>query len=213
MSALQVRWLTEHLSQGKITREEFASLYTLVAATTQNTDHGTNQQRRTVPRLHPVTRRILVQIRMFKAVARWARNLLFIGLMSACYVVWDAYHHDSGQHFDISAITGYFTGAMFAGTNGQPLPSGIKPAAEYLSDRNDWQAPHIREFDQRWQTLSQDKQNNYRQTEWFRAFSLALALQIADQRALAKSGNVDAARRQQALKNLAQSIQPYAGAS
>ncbi|MGD8570456.1 MAG: hypothetical protein PVJ39_20380 [Gammaproteobacteria bacterium] len=213
MSALQVRWLTEHLSQGKITREEFASLYTLVASTTQNLDQGTNQQRRTVPRLHPVTRRILVQIRMFKAVARAARNLLLIGVMCACYLAWEAYHQESGQNFNISAITGYFTGALFTGATLQPLPSGIKPAAEYLSDRNNWQGPHIKEFDQRWQTLTQDKQNQYRETEWFRAFSLALALQIADQRALAKSGNVDAARRQQILKNLAQSIKPSAGAS
>lgn len=209
MSALQLRWLTEHLSQGKITREEFASLYSLVASPAQDADQLGNQKRRAVPRLHPVTRRILVQIRMFKAVAKGARNLLLIGVMCACYVAWDVYHQDrGGQPFDISMLASYVTG-----TTVQPLPPGIKPAAQFLSDRNDWQGANIREFDQRWQTLSQDKQNKYRQTEWFRAFSLALALQIADQRALAKNGNVDAARRQRALKNLAQSIQPAAGAS
>jgi hypothetical protein len=50
-------------------------------------------------------------------------------------------------------------------------------------------------------------QEQYKKSEWFRSFSLALALQIADQHALAKNGDVGALRRHEELVKLANMIE------
>ncbi|MGD8571779.1 MAG: hypothetical protein PVG89_17315 [Gammaproteobacteria bacterium] len=205
MSALQVRWLTEHLSQGKITREEFASLYARV--TTANRAANEEQdgaQHKKVLRLHPMTRRILIQIRAFKTVARGAKILLFIGLVIASYYAWQIYQSDdmTMAQFGKSTIN-----ALLSGTIAKPLPEDFQAAARFLSGQNNWALMHVNEFTARWAALDVTTQEQYKKSEWFRSFSLALALQIADQHALAKNGDVGALRRHEELVKLANMIE------
>ena len=209
MSATQVRWLTDHLSQGKITREEFASLYHRIIASQQDTGDvapQTQTGKRRVKRLHPVTRRILAQIRVFKMVARGAKYFLVLGLIAGLYITWDTYQQDNAGVFNADAIKSSLSRSLE-----KPLPADMRLAAHQLADQSNWYTAHIQQFNDRWAALNPEKQKQYQQEEWYRSFSLALALQTAEQRALAKSGNRDAIYRSQALVTLSQTLENAPG--
>lgn len=202
MSATQVRWLTNHLAQGKISKEEFASLYSrIVNSEQQDADTNINSQRK-VLRLHPVTRRVLVQIRVFKFVAKISTYLLMLAMMSVIYIAFDYYKtYETLSTFNVSAVERYF--AQVTQTN---LPTDIKGAAEFLANESNWTERHIYQFLEQWQLLDSAKQREFQSQDWFRSFNLALSLQIADQRALIKQGDKKALQRKLLLVRLSENI-------
>ncbi|WP_455206801.1 hypothetical protein [Kaarinaea lacus] len=201
MSAIQLRWINYHFAHGNISREEFASLRKRIAQSEKQQTTDIESQRK-VLRLHPQTRRVLAQIRVFKSVATYAKYMLLLGFMSAAYIIVDHYQHTgslTGLNFDV--FENYFTKAPQ-----EALPSDIKLAAEYLVSKSDWNEQHIRQFMTQWQSLDKKLRQEYRGQSWFRSFSLALSLQIVDQRALVKQGEKTAIKRNLVLAKFAEEI-------
>ncbi|MCI0506293.1 MAG: hypothetical protein L0Z73_09320 [Gammaproteobacteria bacterium] len=203
MSALQIRWINYHFAHGHISREEFTSLRKRIAQSEQAQNTDTESQRK-VFRLHPQTRRVLAQIRTFKSAARLAAYFLFVGTVCAVYIVADHYKN-TGTLNDVKldVFERYFTHAAPE----QPLPSDIKSAAEYLVLNSNWKEQHIHQFMSQWRSLDKTLRKEYQGQSWFRSFSLALSLHIADQRALLKQGDKAAMKRNLALVKLADEIE------
>ena len=202
MSATQVRWLTNHFAQGKISQEEFASLYARIVSAEQQDADTDNKSQRKILRLHPVTRRVLVQIRVFKFVARISTYLLMLAFMSMTYIAFDYYKNNGTlSTFNASAVERYF-----AQLTQQNLPTDTKEAAEFLASESNWTENHIYQFLEQWKILDDSKKQEFQNQDWFRSFTLALSLQIADQRALIKQGNKKALQRKLLLVKLADSI-------
>ncbi|WP_455220574.1 hypothetical protein [Kaarinaea lacus] len=201
MSALQLRWINYHFAHGKISREEFASLRKRVAQPDQAQGTAGVQQRK-VLRLHRQTRRVLAQIRVFKSVAKLATYFLLLAAMSAAYIVTDHYRNTGSlADINLAVFENYFTQAVQ-----EPLPSDIKQAAQYLTEKSNWNDQHVSQFMTLWQSLDETRQQQYQQQGWFQSFSLALSLHIADQRALIKKGDKSAIKRQLTLVKLAEVI-------
>jgi hypothetical protein len=202
MSALQLRWINYHFAHGNISREEFTSLRKRIAQSEQAQNADTESQRK-VFRLHPQTRRVLAQIRTFKSVARVASYFLFVAIISAAYIVADHYKTTRTiTDLRLDVFESYFTHT----SPQQPLPSDIQSAAEYLVLNSNWNEQHIHQFLSQWQALDRTLQKEYQGQNWFRSFSLALSLHIADQRALLKQGDKAAIKRNLALVKLADEI-------
>lgn len=202
MSALQLRWINYHFAHGNISREEFATLRKRVAQPEKAQSVDGVVQPRKVLRLHPQTRRVLAQIRVFKSVAKLATYFLLVTAISAAYIVTDHYRQ-TGTLTDVSLLTfeDYFMQAVQ-----KPLPSDIKQAAIFLTENSSWSDIHIQQFMQLWQSLDKTQQKQYPHQGWFQSFSLALSLHIADQKALIKKGDKSAIKRQIALIKLAEFI-------
>ena len=187
MSATQVRWLTNHFAQGKISREEFESLYSRIANSEQQSYAKNEHAQRKVLRLHPVTRRVLVQIRIFKNVAKLSKYAVMLAMISGVYIAFDYYKTNGTlSTFNVSAIESYF--AQLTRNN---LPTDKR---------------HIYQFLQQWQNLDNSRKQEYQNQDWFRSFNLALSLQIADQRALIKQGDKMALQRKLLLVKLSENI-------
>lgn len=202
MSATQVRWLTNHFAQGKISKEEFASLYSRITNSEQQAHSSDVNPQRKVLRLHPVTRRVLAQIRVFKFVAKISTYLLMLAMMSVIYIAFDYYKTNGTlSTFNVSAVERYF-----AQVTQQSLPADIKEAAEFLANESNWTERHIYQFLEKWQSLADSRQREFQGQDWFRSFNLALSLQIADQRALIKQGDKKALQRKLLLVRLAENI-------
>ena len=202
MSATQVRWLTNHFAQGKISKEEFASLYARIVSAEQQDVNAPNNSQRKVLRLHPVTRRVLVKIRVFKFVARISTYMLMLAIISLSYIAFDYYKTNGTlSTFNVSAVERYFSQLTQ-----QNLPADIKEAAEFLASESNWTEGHIYQFLEQWNNLAKTKRQELQNQDWFRSFTLALSLQIADQRALIKQGNKKALQRKLLLVKLAESI-------
>jgi len=202
MSATQVRWLTNHFAQGKISREEFESLYSRIANSEQQSYTNNEHAQRKVLRLHPVTRRVLVQIRIFKNVAKLSKYAVMLAMISGVYIAFDYYKTNGTlSTFNVSAIESYF--AQLTRNN---LPTDTKEAAEFLANESHWDERHIYQFLQQWQNLDNSRKQEYQNQDWFRSFNLALSLQIADQRALIKQGDKMALQRKLLLVKLSENI-------
>jgi len=202
MSATQVRWLTNHFAQGKISKEEFASLYSKITNSEQQTHSENSNLQRKVLRLHPVTRRVLVQIRVFKTVAKFSTYLLMLAMMSGIYIAFDFYKTNGTlATFNVSAVERYF-----AQVTQSSLPTDTKEAAEFLANESHWNESHIYQFLAQWQDLDSNRKQEYQRQGWFRSFNLALSLQIADQRALIKQGDKKALQRKLLLVKLSENI-------
>ena len=204
MSALQVRWLNNHFAQGKISQEEFASLYTLIASSEAEAQQFIgNAKSSGVPRLHPMTRRTLAQLRGFKIMARTVNYLLVIALISFIYLVTENYQVTGTlPAFSIEGLEKVLTQ-----TPRKPLPQDVRLAAEVLFEQSAWYEEHVIQFAGRWQALDQAQQREYQQTHWFKSFLLALSLQIVEQRGLAKQGNKQAMQQALLLVNLSRQLQ------
>lgn len=205
MSAIQVRWLADHLSQGKISREEFASLYNRVMAEReQAAGIDAITARRRVQRLHPVTRRILAQIRVFKRMARVARYLLVIGVAGALYAAWS-----NDLQFNDDLLKGQIVTSLLSLSPAwvPSLAPDIRQATEQLAGWANWNVQSVNEFNRRWRALPTQKIKTYQGTAWYRGFELALALQIAEQRALAKTGGGQAVLKAQVLDRLRHTLE------
>ena len=206
MSALQLRWVNYHFAHGNISREEFALLRKRISQTEQAQSDDSLQHRK-VLRLHPQTRRVLAQIRVFRSIARFATYFLFLAVISAAYIVADYYRNTGSlDGINVSVFENYFTQALH-----EPLPSDIKLAAQQLTLKSGWNEQHITQFMLQWQSLDKSQQQQYQQQSWFQSFSLALSLHIADQRALIKQGDKNAIKRQHTLVKLAEVIDRDAG--
>ena len=209
MSALQVAWLTNHYEQGKITQEEFTSLFKRIRMSEKESVVGVDKESDTkraklkVARLHPETRRTLARVRTFKKLVRVMNYTMLLALISVVYL--------SAEHYQ---VTGSLPKMSVAGleklltqTPRKPLPSDIKLAAEFLSQQSDWDESHVSQFSERWQnTLSSDRvrfSNQY----WFQGLRLALSLHIAEQRILAKNGNRKAIQQAVLLTQLAEKLE------
>jgi len=202
MSATQVRWLTNHFAQGKISKEEFASLYSRIANSEQHAHSNSTNSQRKVLRLHPVTRRVLVKIRIFKSVAKISTYMLMLAMMSVSYIAFDYYKSNGTlSTFNIAAVERYF--AQVTQVN---LPTDMKEAAEFLANESHWNERHIYQFMAQWQAMDNSRQQEYQRQAWFRSFNLALSLQIADQRAMIKQGDKKALQRKLLLVKLAENI-------
>lgn len=201
MSALQLRWINYHFAHGNISREEFASLRKRIAHPDQAQSAEGAQQRK-VLRLHPQTRRILAQIRVFKSVAKLAKYFLLIAAMSVAYIITDHYRNTGSlADINLAVFENYFSRATQ-----EPLPSDIQQAAQYLTEKSNWNDQHVNQFMALWQSLDKTQQQQYQKQGWFQSFSLALSLHIADQRALIKKGDKNAIKRQLTLVKLAEVI-------
>lgn len=204
MSAIQLRWLTTHFAQGKISREEFETLYFRVANSQKKEARTKNAQpQRKVLRLHPVTRRVLTQIRVFKIGAKLSSYLIMLAMMSFIYIAIDFYKTNGTlSNFSLAAVESYLTQV-----GQQNLPTDIKQAADFLANESRWTERHIYQFLEQWQSLELARQQEYQKQEWFRSFNLALSLQIADQRALIKKGDKKALQRKLLLSKLSEKIE------
>ena len=204
MSALQVRWLNNHFAQGKISKEEFASLHSLIAHSEAEAQQSIGVVKsKGVPRLHPMTRRTLAQVRLFRTLAKVVNYLLVIAFVSVIYLVAENYQITGTlPAFNLEGLEKVLTQ-----TPRKPLPSDIMLAAEALSGDSGWYNEHINQFASQWQALDQRQQQQYQRTRWFKTFQLSLSLQIFEQRALAKQGNKKAMQQALALTNLSKQIE------
>ncbi|WP_455375848.1 hypothetical protein [Kaarinaea lacus] len=209
MSALQVAWLTNHYEQGKITQEEFTSLFKRIRMSEKESVVGvdkvsdTKRAKLKVARLHPETRRTLARVRTFKKLVKVMNYTMLLALISVVYL--------SAEYYQ---VTGSLPKMSVAGleklltqTPRKPLPSDIKLAAEFLSQQSDWDESHVSQFSERWQnTLSSDRMR-FSNEYWFQGLRLALSLHIAEQRILAKNGNRKAIQQAVLLTQLAEKLE------
>jgi len=203
MSALQVRWLNSHFAQGKISREEFASLFHLIAHSEAQAQHSIETVKaKGVPRLHPMTRRILIQVRIFKTLAKLINYLLVVALISFIYLVAENYQV-TGSLPELS-MKGFEK--VLTQTPRKPLPSDIIQAAETLSGQSSWYEEHVNQFSSQWLALEENQRQQYLDTRWFKAFVLALSLHIVEQRTLAKQGDSEAMHKVLPLVNLSKQL-------
>lgn len=209
MSALQVTWLTNHFEQGKITEEEFTSLFRRITLAEQESERGTGSKSdqihvvKKVARLHPETRRTLARVRTFKKLAKAVNYTLILALISLVYL--------SAEYYQ---ITGELPNMSVAGleklitqTPRKPLPSDIKLAAEFLSQQSQWDESHVNQFSERWENTLSGERARYSGERWFQGLQLALALHIAEQRILAKTGNSYAIQQAVLLAQLAKLLE------
>jgi len=209
MSALQVSWLTSHFEQGKITQEEFASLYKRItlsekqAANSRLAQGPVVNSRLKVARLHPETRRTLVRVRSFKKLVRLANYTMILALISVVYLAAERYQ-----------ITGQLPSMSLSGleqlltqTPLKPLPSDIKLAAEYLYQQTDWNEQHVNQFSERWHNTLVSERVRYSNEHWFHSLKLALSLHIAEQSILARKGDRQAIKQAVLLSGLAKQLE------
>jgi len=200
MSVLQVKWLTQDFEQGKITREEFESLFSII----NRSEQAAQQQNSLLTngralRLHPLTRRVLVQLRIYKKLITVVNYLIILSILSFVYL-YAQYYQDTGTfpEFSINGFSDVISQAIR-----KPLPRDVEMAAEFLSSESGWSEAHISQFTGLWQSLEPKMQDQYQQTLWYRSFLLALSLQITEQRTIAKQGNEEAIQRSILLVKLA----------
>ena len=210
MSALQINWLTSHYEQGKITQEEFASLYRRInlsekqaASVTSQKDNSKKLSPVKIARLHPETRRTLARVRTFKKLVKLANYTMVLAVISLVYLAAERYQ-----------ITGSLPSFSLAGleqlltqTPRKPLPSDIKLAAEFLSQQTNWSEQHINQFADRWENTLINDRVSYGNEHWFRELKLSLSLHIAEQRILAKKGDYHAIQQALLLTNLATKLE------
>ena len=209
MSALQVAWLTNHYEQGKITQEEFTSLFKRIRMSEKESVVGVNKESDTkraklkVARLHPETRRTLARVRTFKKLVRVMNYTMLLALISVVYL--------SAEHYQ---VTGSLPNMSVAGleklltqTPRKPLPSDIKLAAEFLSQQSDWDESHVSQFSERWQNTLSSERVRFSNEYWFQGLRLALSLHIVEQRILAKNGNRKAIQQAVLLTQLAEKLE------
>lgn len=191
MSAVQLGWLANHFEQGKITQEEFTSLYARInnsekeAVTRQRQVVKSSRVVSKVARLHPETRRTLARVRTFKKLVSVVNYTMVLALISVIYL--------AAEHYQ---VTGSLPSANIAGleklltqTPRKPLPMDIRQAAEVLSQHSSWDESHIQQFKERWDNTLLSERQRYSKEHWFQSLRLVLSLHIIEQRSLAKSGN------------------------
>jgi len=229
MSALQLTWLTNHYEQGKITPDEFTSLYRRIAQTEKQLRlqkcpelkvaefpkvpnrkpveskslNESDQKKFSISQLHPATRRALVRVRSFKKLVQVMNYLIALFIVSTVYLSME-YYKVSGS---LPSINLAGLEQLFTQTPRKPLPSDLKLAAEFLADQSDWYDDHVIQFAENWRnTLLSDRQQ-YSNEHWFHGFKLALSLHIAEQRYLAKSGDSHAIQHTVLLTQLAEQLE------
>lgn len=215
MSALQISWLTNHYEQGKITSEEFTSLYRQItlaekqikASNAESFSTGdmvsNGKSKRKVMRLHPETRRSLARVRSFKGLARLMSYTMVVAFISIVYL--------SAEHYQ---VTGSLPSASIDGLEKlltqaprEPLPSDFKLAAEYLSGQTDWHEVHVQQLSERWQNMQVSEREQYLDTDWFKALQLSLSLHIIEMKSLARQGDRLAIQQAALLTQLAKNLE------
>jgi hypothetical protein len=209
MSALQVAWLSNHYEQGKITEEEFTSLFRRITMAEKESVRGSGSKSdeknsvKKVARLHPETRRTLARVRIFKKLARAVNYTMILALVSVIYL--------SAEHYQ---ITGKLPDMSLAGlenlltqTPRKPLPSDIKLAADFLSQQSEWDESHVNQFSERWRNTLTSERERYSGEHWFRGLQLALSLHIVEQRIRAKNGDPHAIQQAVLLTQLARQLE------
>lgn len=209
MSALQISWLTNHYEQGKITQEEFTSLYQRITLLEKESEQSAKLNRaqsnakQRVARLHPETRRTLARVRSFKKLVKAVNYTIALALISVIYL--------SAEHYQ---VTGDLPPFSIAGLEKlltqdplKPLPSDIKLASEYLSEQANWDEQHISQYLDRWQNTLVSERQRYNEEHWFQGLKLALSLRIVEQRKLAKTGNERAIQQALLLTQMAEQLE------
>ena len=213
MSALQISWLTNHYEQGKITQEEFTSLYRRIAMSERQAARSKSESKSDsanksitgvkVARLHPETRRTLARVRTFKKLVKVANYTMVLAVICIVYLSAERYQ-----------VTGSLPSLSLAGleqlltqTPREPLPSDIKLAAEFLSQQSDWNEQHIHQFSNRWENTLVSERERYSEEHWFRELKLAISLHIAEQRIMARKGDRHAIQQTVLLTNLAEILE------
>ena len=210
MSALQISWLTNHYEQGKITQEEFASLYRRINLSEKQAANAPLQLAEskktaeiTVARLHPETRRTLARVRTFKKLVRLSNYLMVLSVICVVYLSAERYQiTGSLPSFNLAGLEQLLTQTPL-----EPLPSDIRLAAEYLSRQTSWSQQYINQFADRWQNTLINDRASYSNEHWFRGLKLALSLHIAEQRMLARKGDHNAIQQALLLTGLAEKLE------
>lgn len=209
MSALQIAWLTNHYEQGKITQDEFTSLYQRITLSEKETEKqsaqagGKSTNRAKVARLHPETRRTLARVRIFKKLVKAVNYTIALALISVIYL--------SAEHYQVTGTLPAFSAAglekLLTQEPLKPLPSDIKLAAEYLMQQPEWDEQHINQLTSRWQNLLISERQRYNDEHWFQGLKLALSLRIAEKRKLAKGGDDQAIHKSVLLTQLSEQLE------
>ena len=210
MSAMQLGWLTNHYEQGKITQEEFTSLYARITNSERESVQRPSSKKlngvtktNSVARLHPETRRTLARVRTFKQLVRCVNYALVLALISIIYL--SAEHYQITGSLPAVSISGLKT--LLTQSARKPLPSDIKLAAEYLSQQSNWDEAHINQLSENWQKIGPSARKRYSHEHWFQTLTLVLSLQIVEQRRLAKSGDKHAVQQALLLSKLADQLE------
>ena len=195
MSVLQLKWLTNDFEQGKITREEFESLFTVINRSENAAQINSVSRTGKALRLHPITRRVLCHLRVYKKLSNIINYVILLAVLSFVYLC-AAYYKENGTFPELS-LQGFTN--VISQIAYKPLPRDAELAAEFLSSESDWNEAHIRQFLHLWQGLEPNLKQQYQQSLWFKSLLLSLSLQITEQRTLAKRGDVDAIQKSLAL--------------
>jgi len=195
MSVLQLKWLTNDFEQGKISREEFESLFTVINRSENAAQQSSVSRTGKAMRLHPITRRVLCHLRVHRKLTNVINYVILLSVLSFVYLC-ASYYKENGTFPEIS-LQGFTS--VISQITYKPLPRDVELAAEFLSSESGWNEEHIRQFLNLWQALDPNLKQQYQKSLWFRSFLLSLSLQITEQRTLAKRGNVDAIQKSLAL--------------
>jgi len=199
MSAVQLKWLTNNFAQGRISREVFESVFHSLkdsedAALQENTLLSTGKP----VRLHPVTRRVLCQLRIYRRIVNVVNYIIIFSGLGIVYLGASYYQHmGSLPEFSMAGFN-----SLVSQLYQKPLPNDIKQAAEFLSGESDWSENHVTQFLTMWESLDPQLQQQYQKDLWYRSFLLALSLQITEQRTLAKRGHENALQKSVTLVKL-----------
>ena len=195
MSVLQLKWLTNDFEKGKISREEFESLFTVINRSEKAAQKSSISQTGKALRLHPITRRVLCQLRIYRKLTNVINYVILLSVLSFVYLC-ASYYKETGSLPELS-LQGFTS--ILSQITYKPLPRDVELAAEFLSSEAGWNEEHIRQFLNLWQALDPKLKQQYQETIWYRSFLLSLSLQITEQRTLAKRGDVDAIQKSLAL--------------
>lgn len=90
------------------------------------------------------------------------------------------------------------------------LPADIQKAARILSTTPDWHHKNIEEFMMKWNGLGTEKQRANTKSHWYKAFTLAAALQHTQQKMKLQDGKNEALESLKALDKLLADQQMFA---